>query len=100
MHNHTIEQWQHSHDFNAVSRHGEKRTRLVLYLTTLTMVAEIAAAKDGVLPRLMELYDQFRRNAEAAGVKVHFARDADEANAIIAGIAQETGSKKSSSRSR
>ncbi len=43
MHNHTIEQWQHSHDFNAVSRHGEKRTRLVLYLTTLTMVAEIAA---------------------------------------------------------
>ena len=58
------------------------------------LVAEIAAAKDRVLPRLMELYDQFRHNAEAAGVKVHFARDAAEANAIIAGIAEETGSKK------
>jgi cation diffusion facilitator family transporter len=43
MHIHSIEQWQHSHDFNAVSRHGEKRTRLVLALTALTMVAEIAA---------------------------------------------------------
>lgn len=43
MHSHTIEQWQHRHDFTAVSRHGEKRTRLVLYLTTVTMVAEIAA---------------------------------------------------------
>lgn len=43
MHTHSIEQWQHSHDFNAVSRHGEKRTRLVLALTATTMVAEIAA---------------------------------------------------------
>ena len=59
-----------------------------------SLVAEIAAAKDGVLPRLMELYDRFRQNAEAAGVKVHFARDAAEANAIIAAIARQTGSQK------
>ncbi len=58
------------------------------------LIAEIAAAKDGVLLRLDELYDQFRKNAEAAGVQVHFARDADEANAIIAEIAKATGSKK------
>jgi iron-sulfur cluster protein len=58
------------------------------------LVAEIAAAKDGVLPKLDELYDQFRKNAEAAGVHVHFARDAAEANAIIADIAKATGSKK------
>lgn len=58
------------------------------------LVAEIAAAKDSILPKLDELYDQFRKNAEAAGVQVHFARDAAEANAIIAGIAKATGSKK------
>jgi len=43
MHSQSIAQWQHSHDFSAVSRHGEKRTRLVLYLTALTMAVEIAA---------------------------------------------------------
>ena len=43
MHTQSIEQWQHSHDFNAISRHGEKRTRLVLALTAVTMVAEITA---------------------------------------------------------
>ncbi len=43
MHIHSIEQWQHSHDFNAVTRHGERRTRIVLTLTALTMAAEIAA---------------------------------------------------------
>ena len=59
-----------------------------------SLVAEIAAATDGLLPRLMELYDQFRRNAEAAGVRVHFARDGAAANDIIARIAQQTGSKK------
>ncbi|MBB5348496.1 CDF family Co(II)/Ni(II) efflux transporter DmeF [Desulfoprunum benzoelyticum] len=43
MHSQTIEQWQHRHDFSTVSRHGEKKTRLVLYLTAVTMAVEIAA---------------------------------------------------------
>ncbi len=43
MHTKTLRQWQHSHDFTVISRHGEKRTRWVLFLTASTMVAEIAA---------------------------------------------------------
>ncbi len=58
------------------------------------LVADVAAAKDAVLPRLDELFREFKKNAEAAGVTVHFAKDADEANAIIIRIAQETGSHK------
>ena len=58
------------------------------------LVADVAAAKDAVLPRLNELFLEFKKNAEAAGVKVHFARDAAEANAIIARIARETGTRK------
>ena len=58
------------------------------------LVADVASAKDAVLPRLNEVYLEFKKNAESAGVKVHFAKDADEANAIIVRIAQETGSQK------
>lgn len=43
MHTHTIENWQHPHDFAVISEHGEKRTVQVLILTALTMVVEIAA---------------------------------------------------------
>ncbi len=58
------------------------------------LVADVAEAKDSVLPRLGELFAEFKKNAEAAGVQVHFAKDADEANALIVRIAEETGSKK------
>lgn len=58
------------------------------------LVADVAKAKDSVLPRLNELFLEFKKNAEAAGVKVHFAKDADEANALIVKIAKDSGSKK------
>ncbi|MGF1759398.1 CDF family Co(II)/Ni(II) efflux transporter DmeF [Photobacterium sagamiensis] len=35
--------WQHSHDYVSFNEQGEKRTYYVLWLTLLTMVAEIAA---------------------------------------------------------
>jgi iron-sulfur cluster protein len=53
------------------------------------LTAEIARGKDAVLPRLEELFETFKANAEAAGVKVHVARNAREANEIIAAIARE-----------
>ncbi|MBE0584287.1 MAG: LUD domain-containing protein [Desulfofustis sp.] len=59
-----------------------------------TLIGEVAAMKDDVLMRLDELYEQFKTVAEAAGVTVHLARDAAEANEIIIRIARETGSKK------
>ncbi|UCH80767.1 MAG: CDF family Co(II)/Ni(II) efflux transporter DmeF [Nitrospiraceae bacterium] len=43
MHIHTLEKWQHSHDFVVIHEKGEKRTRQVLVLTAITMTAEIMA---------------------------------------------------------
>jgi len=43
IHGRTLEQLQHNHDFSVQNEKGERRTRLVLVLTALTMVVEIAA---------------------------------------------------------
>jgi cation diffusion facilitator family transporter len=43
MHIHTLEQWHHSHDFSATPHNAEKNTKIVMLLTAVTMVAEIAA---------------------------------------------------------
>jgi L-lactate dehydrogenase complex protein LldF len=48
-----------------------------------------AAIKDDVLARLPELLEQLEANVTAAGGVVHWARDADEANTIVADIARE-----------
>lgn len=56
--------------------------------------AEIAQGKDASIPRLEELLEQFTANAEKAGVVVHFAHTALEANEIIASIAKENGVKR------
>jgi L-lactate utilization protein LutB len=46
------------------------------------------------MPHLEELYEAFKAKAEAAGVKVHLAATAREANEIIAGIARDNQVKK------
>lgn len=43
MHIHTLEQWQHSHDFAIGHAHSEKRTRKVMLLTAVMMFVEIIA---------------------------------------------------------
>lgn len=43
MHSHSIELWQHQHDFAVIEEHGERRTRQVLILTAITMLFEVAA---------------------------------------------------------
>lgn len=43
MHVHTLTRWKHSHDFATINDKGEQRTRYVLLLTAVTMVAEIVA---------------------------------------------------------
>ena len=43
MHQHQLENWQHSHDFARINRRGETRTKWVLLLTLTTMLVEIAA---------------------------------------------------------
>jgi len=55
---------------------------------------EIAAEKDAALPRLKELFEAFKIHAEAAGAKIHVAKDARQANEIVAAIAKENNVKK------
>lgn len=43
MHQHTLENWQHSHEFSLCNDKGERQTRYVLILTAITMLAEIIA---------------------------------------------------------
>ncbi len=43
MHSHTLENWQHSHDFSVKNDKGERRTQYVLILTAITMIVEIIA---------------------------------------------------------
>jgi cation diffusion facilitator family transporter len=43
MHQRSIEHWQQDHDFVVANQQGEKRTRYVLLLTAITMVAELIA---------------------------------------------------------
>jgi L-lactate utilization protein LutB len=58
------------------------------------LVRDIAQAKDQAMARMDELYAQFKKNAEAAGVTVHLAKTAREANEIIGRIAQQAGVKR------
>ena len=55
---------------------------------------EIAAEKDAALPRLKELFELFKTHAEAAGAKIHVAKDARQANEIVAAVAKENNVKK------
>ncbi|MBV8259320.1 MAG: lactate utilization protein, partial [Actinobacteria bacterium] len=50
-----------------------------------------AAIKDHVLANLDRYLEQFEAAATARGAHVHWARDADEANAIVASLVRETG---------
>jgi cation diffusion facilitator family transporter len=43
MHNDTLEQWQHSHNFFTSQDDAEKKTKIVMLLTAITMVVEIIA---------------------------------------------------------
>ena len=58
-------------------------------LDSEALVAEIARIKDHALERLDDLFARFKENAEKIGVQVHLARTAEEANALVASIAEE-----------
>lgn len=55
------------------------------------LIGSIAEGKDAAIPHLEELFQQFKAHAEAAGIKVHTAATALDANEIIASIARENG---------
>jgi iron-sulfur cluster protein len=67
--------------------HRGNRQKAFVGLDFEALAKEVAAAKDASLTRMEELYEQFKKSAEAAGAQVHLAADAKEANRIIADIA-------------
>jgi len=40
---HTLEKWQHHHNFVSINEKGDRRTKQVLFLTVTTMIVEIVA---------------------------------------------------------
>ena len=78
-------------NFNTAYR--ENRPTVYEGIDFETIKQEIAQAKDSSLPHLLELFDEFKTHAEAAGARVHVAKDALEANQIIARIADDNAVK-------
>lgn len=58
------------------------------------LVSEVASMKDETLSRLDEYLEQFTQKAESAGVVVHYAKDGEEANALINEIGRKAGCRK------
>ena len=53
------------------------------------LIKDVADIKDNAAQHMMELYEQFKKEAEKRGVHVHYAADAAEANRIIARIGKD-----------
>jgi len=79
-------------NFNTAYR--ENRSAVYYGIDFEGLKNEIAAGKDSALPHLIELFEEFKAKAEAVGAKVHTAKDARQANQIIAAIAKENHVKK------
>jgi iron-sulfur cluster protein len=58
------------------------------------LIEEVVKVKDAGICRLDALYAEFKAKAEANGIKVHLAKDGDEANEIVARIAKDNNCKK------
>ena len=57
------------------------------------LVSEVAEIKDNAAQHMMELFEQFKAEAEKRGVHVHLASTGAEANRIIARIAKDCGAR-------
>ncbi len=75
---------------NATSLFGERRKAAAASLPNWEDLRnEARAIKDEVLSHLDKYLEEFVRVAESRGAKIHWARDAAEANAIICRLAAE-----------
>ena len=57
------------------------------------LIKDVADIKDNAAQHMMELFEQFKKEAEKRGVHVHLAADAAEANRIIARIGKDNNCK-------
>src|SRR5690349_12100474 len=75
---------------NATSLFGERRKEAAASLPNWEdLRSQARAIKDEVLSHLDRYLEEFVGNAESRGAKIHWARDAAEANSIICGLAAE-----------
>jgi iron-sulfur cluster protein len=74
---------------NFAVAYRDSRMKTFSGLDFTALAQDIASLKDDAATRLMPLYERFKSVAESKGIKVHLARTADEANAIIETIARE-----------
>lgn len=65
------------------------RTRIFSGMDVDGLIKEVADIKDNAAQHMMELFAQFKAEAEKRGVHVHLASTGAEANRIIAKIAKE-----------
>ncbi len=80
---------------NATSQFGIRRLAAANGLPNWQdLRTEARAIKDKVLLNLDKYLEQFVTNAESCGAKIHWARDAEEANQIVCGLANERGARK------
>lgn len=79
---------------NATSLFGKRRLEAARGLSNWEdLRSQARAVKDEVLLHLDQYLEMFVRNAESRGAIVHWARDAEEANAIICGLTLERGAR-------
>ena len=79
---------------NATSLFGERRREAAAALVNWEdLRSQARAIKDETLKNLDKYLEQFVHNAEARGVKFHWAKDAAEANAIISDLAAKSGTR-------
>jgi len=75
---------------SATSLLGRRRSEAAAGLSNWEdLRSQARAIKDDVLLHLDRYLEEFVQNAETRGAKIHWARDAAEANKIICGLAQE-----------
>ena len=79
---------------NFYTAYRENRSAVYDGIDFESIKKELATEKDGALPYLEELYEEFKVHAETAGAKVHIATNAQVANEIITAIARENNVKK------
>lgn len=75
--------------FAVAYRTGEAKT--FFNTNKKELIAKIAEIKKFSISSLDSLYETFRKNAESKGVKVWFAKTAEEANKIISSLAEKRG---------
>jgi iron-sulfur cluster protein len=73
---------------NFAVAYRDSRAKAFSEMDLTQLVADVAAAKDHALTDLDRLFARFKERAEAMGIRVHLASDADAANRIIADIAR------------